>query len=98
MTKSAKRINEPYVRPRHPDGFKPERVPRAQMALRRQSKSEVRSMVLEEMTPYVVEHGELKLIGIPCISLKDMGGKYRHAKEGQLSSTRHLPSVKNAFV
>ncbi len=50
------------------------------------------------MKSQIVEHGELKLIGIPCISLKDMSGKYQHAKEALLSSTKHLPSVNNSSV
>ncbi len=67
-------------------------------ALHQQSKSEVLTQVLEDMKPHIVEHSELKLIGIPCISLKDMNGKYQHAKEALLSSTKHWPSVKNASV
>jgi hypothetical protein len=55
-------------------------------------------MIIEDMKPYIAEHGELKLIGIPCISLNDMGGKYHHAKEALLSSTKHLPSVKNHSI
>jgi hypothetical protein len=54
--------------------------------------------IMEDMKPYIVEHDELKLIGIPCISLNDMGGKYQHAKEGLLSSTKYLPNVKNHFI
>lgn len=53
---------------------------------------------MEDMQPYIAEHGELKLIGIPCISLRDMSGKYRHAKEGLLSSTGHFSFVKNPSV
>lgn len=81
-----------------PDSYKPERVPAALKVLRQQPKSEVQVMAVEDMKPYIVEHSELKLIGIPCISLKDMGGKYHHAKEALLSSTKHLPSVKNPSV
>jgi predicted transcriptional regulator YdeE len=81
-----------------PDSYKPERVPAALRVLQQQTKSEVRTMVVEDMTPQIVEHSELKLIGIPCISLKDMSGKYHHAKEALLSSTKHLPSVKNPSI
>jgi hypothetical protein len=81
-----------------PDSYKPERVPAALRVLQQQPKSEVKTMVMEDMKPYIVEHGELKLIGIPCISLKDMSGKYHHAKEALLSSTQYLPSVKNRSI
>ncbi|MDU5145544.1 MAG: hypothetical protein E6230_25560 [Paenibacillus dendritiformis] len=53
---------------------------------------------LPNMEPVVVRHEELKLIGIPCISLQDMSSKYRHAKEGLLSSTKHFPQVVNQRV
>jgi predicted transcriptional regulator YdeE len=54
--------------------------------------------MIENMKAHVVEHDQLKLIGIPCISLNDMGGKYQHAKEGLLTSTKYLPAVKNPSV
>ncbi|MFK7692721.1 VOC family protein [Paenibacillus sp. HJGM_3] len=83
---------------RYSDGYKPERVPAPLIMMHRKTRSEVQAIVMEDMKPYVVEHGDLKLIGIPCISLQDMSGKYRHAKEGLLSSAKHLPSVKNPFI
>lgn len=80
-----------------PDGYRPERVPKALKVLQPHfSKREVGKM--GEMVPRIVEHGELKLIGIPCISLDDMSGKYRHAKEGLLSSTKYFDAVKNPSV
>lgn len=80
------------------DSYKPERVSAALRVLHQQSKSEVLTKVMEDMKPHIVEHVELKLIGIPCISLKDMSGKYHHAKEALLSSTKHLLSVKNPSI
>src|SRR5690606_36085596 len=53
---------------------------------------------LPNMTPIIMEHDEMKLIGIPCISLKDMGGKYQHAKEALLSSCKYLPGVINPQI
>ncbi|MEC0210696.1 effector binding domain-containing protein [Paenibacillus ehimensis] len=53
---------------------------------------------LPEMEPVIVEHKELKLIGIPCIGLNDMGDKYRHAKEALLSSAKHLPHIVNPQI
>ncbi|WP_216829806.1 effector binding domain-containing protein [Alkalihalobacterium elongatum] len=50
------------------------------------------------MTVKIVEHNELKLIGIPCISLKAMPSKYENAKEGLLSVAKHLPQVINEQV
>lgn len=81
-----------------PDSYKPERVPVALKVLYQQSKSEVLTKVVEDMIPKIVEHSEMNLIGIPCISLKDMSGKYHHAKEALMSSTKYLPSVKNSSV
>lgn len=80
------------------ENYQPQHVPQAFKVIngKHQTKLEVEKM--EDMKPRVVEHGELKLIGIPCVSLKDMGGKYRHAKEGLLSSTKHFPFVKNPSV
>jgi predicted transcriptional regulator YdeE len=81
-----------------PGSYKPERVPAALRVLKFLPISEVNTMQVRDMEPHIVEHDELKLIGIPCISLKDMGGKYHHAKEALLSSTKHLPSVKNSSI
>jgi hypothetical protein len=77
------------------EGYRPRNIPQALKVIqgRMVPQSEV-----EEMKPYIVEHSELNLIGIPCISLKDMSGKYHHAKEALLSSTKHLPSVKNPSI
>ncbi|MCQ6557358.1 effector binding domain-containing protein [Paenibacillus mendelii] len=81
------------------EGYRPIRIPQVlRMIQQQQLIREVKAMVIEDMKPYIVEHEELKLIGIPCISLNDMGGKYHHAKEALLSSAKHLPSVKNASV
>lgn len=81
-----------------PDSYKPERIPAALSMVYRSIQREVSTEVMEDMKPYIVEHNELKLIGIPCISLQDMSGKYHHAKEALLSSAKHLPSVKNPSV
>ncbi|HEY0828556.1 MAG TPA: effector binding domain-containing protein [Bacilli bacterium] len=81
-----------------PDNYKPDRVPEALRVMQHQLKKEVQTMLIKDMEPYIAEHGELKLIGIPCISLQDMSGKYRHAKEALLSSTKHLPSVINPSI
>jgi hypothetical protein len=53
---------------------------------------------LPNMEAVIIEHEELKLIGIPCISLKEMGNKYQNAKEGLLSSTKYLPQVMNSNI
>ncbi len=53
---------------------------------------------LHDMQPVIVEHNDLKLIGIPCISLNQMGSKYQNAKEGLLSSTKYLPQVINPSI
>lgn len=53
---------------------------------------------IQDMTPVVVEHEELKLIGIPCISLQNMSEKYQNAKESLLSSTKYFPQVVNQYV
>ena len=45
------------------------------------------------MSAKIVEHNELKLIGIPCVSLKEMPSKYQNAKEGLLSASKHLPHI-----
>jgi len=56
------------------------------------------AIIMQDMVPQIVEHGEMKLIGIPCISLNDMGGKYQHAKEGLLSSTKYFDAVKRPSI
>lgn len=53
---------------------------------------------LLNMEPVILEHDELKLIGIPCISLKEMSAKYHHAKESLLSSTKYFPQVVNPQI
>lgn len=50
---------------------------------------------IPNMKPGIIEHDELKLIGIPCISLHNMGNKYQNAKEGLLSSTKYFSQVIN---
>ncbi|MFC5406150.1 AraC family transcriptional regulator [Cohnella soli] len=85
-----------HLKRTNPDGYKPERVPAALKAMQR--KTQVETSRLENMVPVIVEHGELKLIGIPCISLNDMSGKYHHAKEGLLSSTKYFPAVRNPSI
>lgn len=54
--------------------------------------------ILPEMQARIVEHGELRLIGIPCIGLKDMSGKYRHAKDSLLGLSAHMPQIVDASV
>lgn len=54
--------------------------------------------MLPEMQAEIVAHGELKLIGIPCIGLNDMGSKYRAAKESLLGLAAHMPQIVNASV
>jgi hypothetical protein len=46
----------------------------------------------------VVEHEEMKLIGIPCVGLDDAPDKHRCARNGLLAATKHLPGVKNRQV
>lgn len=53
---------------------------------------------LPEMQAIIVEHGELKMAGIPCIGLKDMGSKYHNAKESLFGSARHFPQFVNPRV
>lgn len=53
---------------------------------------------IPNMQPIIVEHEELKLIGIPCIGLKDMSIKYQHAKDSLLSSTKYFPQVLNQQI
>lgn len=94
MEQHAERQWEEHARP---DGYRPTRVPAALKVVHRQiPRNEAKRM--EEMVPHIVEHGEMKLIGIPCISLNDMSGKYRHAKEGLLSSTKYFDTVKNPSI
>lgn len=50
---------------------------------------------LPEMTPVIMEHEQLLLIGIPCIGLNDMGGKYHHAKDALLALA---PSLQNSLT
>ena len=47
------------------------------------------------MSVKIVEHNELKLIGIPCVSLKNMPEKFNNAKEGLLAATKQMPNVVN---
>lgn len=53
---------------------------------------------LPEMEAQIIEHGELKLIGVPCIGLSDMGSKYRHAKESLLGLSAHMPQIVDGSV
>lgn len=53
---------------------------------------------LPDMQAQIVEHGELKLIGIPCIGLNDMGKKYHLAKDSLLGLSAHLPQIVDASV
>ncbi|WP_274361908.1 GyrI-like domain-containing protein [Paenibacillus thermotolerans] len=53
---------------------------------------------LPDMQAQILEHGELKLIGIPCIGLTDMGSKYRLAKDSLLGLSGHLPQIVDASV
>ena len=50
------------------------------------------------MSVKIVEHNELKLIGIPCVSLKNMPEKFKNAKEGLLSATKQMPNIVNKHV
>ncbi|GAA0342610.1 hypothetical protein GCM10008967_36310 [Bacillus carboniphilus] len=50
------------------------------------------------MSVNVVKHEELKLIGIPCVSLKEMATKYKNAKEGLLSATKHMENIINPNI
>ena len=47
------------------------------------------------MSVKIVEHNELKLIGIPCVSLKNMPEKFKNAKEGLLAATKQMSNVVN---
>jgi len=53
---------------------------------------------LPEMEAQIVEHGELKLIGLPCIGLNDMGSKYHQAKDSLLGLQTHMPQITDASV
>ncbi len=53
---------------------------------------------LAEMEAKIVEHGELKLIGIPLIGVNDMGSKYRQAKESLLGLSNHMPQIIDSSV
>jgi hypothetical protein len=50
------------------------------------------------MSVKVIEHKEMKLIGIPCVSLREMKSKYQNAKEGLLSASKHLPNIINRQI
>jgi hypothetical protein len=50
---------------------------------------------LPNMEAVIVDHQEMKLIGIPCIGLQDMSKKYHSAKESLLLSTPYFPNVIN---
>jgi predicted transcriptional regulator YdeE len=50
---------------------------------------------IPNMHPVIIEHNDMKLVGIPCIGLKDMGNKYHNAKESLFLSTKYLPQVLN---
>ncbi|SFS56333.1 AraC family transcriptional regulator [Paenibacillus sp. BC26] len=54
--------------------------------------------VLPEKRAQLVGHAEMKLIGIPCIGLQDMGSKFRHAKESLLGLAAHMPQIMDASV
>jgi len=48
---------------------------------------------IPNMEPVIIEHEELQLVGIPCISLTNMSSKYHNAKESLLSSMKYFPQV-----
>lgn len=52
---------------------------------------------LANMQPTLVEHDELKLIGIPCIGLTEMGQKYQLAKESLLLTVNETISPGNQY-
>jgi hypothetical protein len=56
--------------------------------------NETKVSILPEMKAQIVEHVELKLIGIPCIGLKNMSDKYHHAKDSLLGLTAHMHDPK----
>lgn len=53
---------------------------------------------LPEMEATIVEHGELKLIGIPCIGLNEMSSKYQLAKESLFGLATHMPQIMEASI
>lgn len=61
-------------------------------------KNETMKSILPEMEALIVEHGELKLIGIPCIGLNDMGSKYRSAKDSLIGLAGHMPQIVDTSV
>lgn len=50
---------------------------------------------LPNMEAVILKYQETKLIGIPCIGLKDMSKKYHSAKESLFLSTQYFPQVIN---
>ncbi|MBB3110186.1 hypothetical protein FHS18_002253 [Paenibacillus phyllosphaerae] len=48
---------------------------------------------LPDLEPRLIEHGELKLIGIPCIGLDQMGAKFELAKRSLLDLHDHLTQI-----
>lgn len=56
------------------------------------------ALILPEMKAQIVEHRELKLIGIPCIGLNEMGSKYHHAKISLLGLSAHMSQIVDASV
>ncbi|MGM7684548.1 GyrI-like domain-containing protein [Cytobacillus sp. Hm23] len=53
---------------------------------------------IDHMKPVLIEHEEIKLIGIPCISLKDMKSKYENAKESLFAISQYMPQVVNERI
>lgn len=53
---------------------------------------------LPEMEAKIVEHGELKLVGIPCIGLKDKSSKCHCAKDSLLGLSTYMPQIVDASV
>jgi len=53
---------------------------------------------IPNMEPVIVEHEELKLIGIPCVSLTNIRSKYQNAKESLLTSTIYFSQVINREI
>ncbi|XEC95791.1 AraC family transcriptional regulator [Paenibacillus tarimensis] len=60
--------------------------------------NQIKGSILPDMKAQIVEHGELKLIGIPCIGLNDMGSKYRLAKDSLLGLSAFMPQIVDASV
>jgi hypothetical protein len=65
---------------------------------RRKRMNETMDSILPEMKAQIVEHGELKLIGIPCIGLSEMSSKYHLAKDSLLGLAAHMPQIIDASV